>query len=328
MAGLKAYIKGLVFEAGVQRLVEKAGFIKDPSFKQYTYNKAKLHGRGATHQIDLSGVFRLGIPFLNPLFLIGEAKNYKGKVGKAQISQFLGTITDVTQYNRVNTRTGWRNRYKALLTQRVTYCPVFFSRQGFALQAEGMMFAHGINYISYENSPIMDKLSASLESVAETIDLKNFDKRQLKYFKNLDDLSKASQYNINEPFRSASKKYIDYVASLESYIGVLDRYYTIHVLSTSTIKPESGVVSLKMENANFQITQNETAIGDFSLTEKFIENYIKNGLRADIKDKLFKQLDLVLKANDTINLIQLIIDEKSREAILKTFESAEKQDSK
>src|SRR3989344_3299699 len=100
----KGTLKGYLFESVLKALIEKAGFNTDFECDQLTKDRKSFHGRGAVHQIDLSGRFCMNIPFIYPILLIGEAKSSKGTVSLSQVRNFFGAFTDLSQYHKIQTK--------------------------------------------------------------------------------------------------------------------------------------------------------------------------------------------------------------------------------
>jgi len=155
----KGTLKGYLFESILRDLIEKAGFNADFECDQLTKDKKGFHGRGAIHQIDLSGRFCMNIPFVYPILLIGEAKSNKGTVSLSQVRDFFGAFTDLNQYHKIQTTKSPAERYYQLSRPRYTLCPVFFSLRGFKKSAEQFMFAQGISFVIYQNNCTADQPS-------------------------------------------------------------------------------------------------------------------------------------------------------------------------
>ncbi len=132
---VKWAVKGKFFESVLRTLLQKAGFSPDVSTDQLTRNLKRLHGRGSTYDPDVLGQFVLGIPFVNPILIIGEAKHYAKKVTLNEARAFLGSYIDFSQFVRVDTRSYGEARYSVLYETRFTYCPIFFSVSGFQQSA-------------------------------------------------------------------------------------------------------------------------------------------------------------------------------------------------
>jgi hypothetical protein len=116
----ESYVKGLLFEVVLKQLVQKSGFSKDEFLPQANIKSTKLHGRGAPHQIDVLGVFRLGIPFIPPLLLVGEAKNFNRQVTLKEAREFLGMYIDIVQYPRIHTKARSNIRSEEILQPKFT----------------------------------------------------------------------------------------------------------------------------------------------------------------------------------------------------------------
>lgn len=313
------YLKGLVFESVLQELIKKAGFQKDEYFNQYNFKQTKLHGRGAVHQIDISGIFKLGIPFINPILLIGEAKNLNHRVRVSQVRQFLGAYVDIIQFNRVETKKGWAVRYKNILQPKVTYCPVFFSMKGFNRSAQGLMYAHNINYLSYENSEIMEQVKKLVERLLKQVKSSKINTKDFAVFHELGNLKGLRAEAKKSDYDKAAHKLIAYVSRIKSYLGTLDRNYPIHVLSKKVRTPnKQREVKLVYDgNTGFTIKSvKDKQYGKFYLSKEFVHQYVKNAIGRGKREIVFRQIDLVLPFGEGATIIHLKVAETSRNEII------------
>ncbi|MEM4097702.1 MAG: hypothetical protein QXS81_03360 [Candidatus Micrarchaeaceae archaeon] len=314
------YIKGLLLESVLQRLIEKSGFHKDRYFKQYNFNFTKIHGRGALHQIDVSGIFKLGVPFVNPILLIGEAKNFYYKVRLQQVRSFLGAYVDIMQFNRVRTKEGWSVRYKDIMQPKVTYAPVFFSLKGFTLDAQALMYAHNINYLSYENSRVMEKILKLTNRVLKQIKFTKIITDDFVHFHALDAL-KTLRFEVKKAdYDRVVDKLITYTNSIKSYMGTLDRNYPIHVLSEK-IRTPKGRHEIRLvydTNSRFTIKSlKNREYGEFSLPKNFVYHYVEDANKHNKNDLIFAQLDLILPSEDNgISVVHLKVEENSKKKII------------
>ncbi|MEM3556079.1 MAG: hypothetical protein QXF56_05150 [Candidatus Micrarchaeia archaeon] len=315
----EAYVKGLIFESIIKELTKKAGFCEMDYFQQYNIKKTGLHGRGARHQIDVMGVFKLGIPFVNPIFLVAEAKNFNRKVRIEEVRDFLGKYIDIVQFNRVNTKTPQEIRYTDILQPRVTYRPVFFSMKGFVKSAEELMFAHGISYFSYENSAIMKRISKLVNQQLKQIKFSKLVDTDFKIFKEVEQFKNLRMEVKRQNYDKVVDKINSYLLRVNSYIGVLDKNFPIHILTTNKRVPKKHKeIKLELENDTNLIIKSIKNIrfGQFSLPKHFIQAYVKFAKKQNRLSTIFKQIDLVLPIGNTMNLVNLKINDSSRKELI------------
>lgn len=319
----RSIIKGKLFELVLNELISKAGFLAEINTDQLTRNKKRLHGRGATYDPDIMGQFAMGIPFVNPIMIIGEAKNYNHQVTLANVREFLGAYIDFSQYERVDTKSYGDKRYSVLYKTRFTYCPIYFSIKGFQKSAEGFMFAHGINHISYKDSDIITKLFERIEDLLDKLTFYRFEKDDFRLFNNLETISNIQQVLRKRGFDNSYNNLISYLARVNSLIGVLDRKYPIHILYEKSISASLfRRVELEPKKEGVYILKNNAGrkFGEFSLSTSFINEYVRYAKKQEIADAIFKQIDVVINYKGTWEIRQLLIEEASRNRLLGNIE--------
>lgn len=317
--GFKSYVKGKLFEKALQTLLIKAGFATDVFGLQVTRNQKRLHGRGATYDPDFFKQFSLGIPFVNPLMLILEAKNYNHRVGLSIVREFLGAFIDISQYARIDTKKGGQRRYDVMFDTRYTYCSVLFSLKGFQRRAEGFMFAHGINFISYENSEIMAKILVSLDKLLEQLDFSKFKSDDFRLFDDLTLIGSIRDEAKRVDFPNAYSNFTGYLNKVNSLIGVLDFKYPVHILYERSISASyAREVRLVQKKENLFILENivKRKFGEFSFSRTFLKDYIVYAQKKGFIDNILKEIDVVQTTKDGICLRKLKIDNSSRQELI------------
>lgn len=315
----QAIVKGKLFEAVLSKLLLKAGFSTDIESDQITKNRRRLHGRGSTYDPDFFGKFRVGIPFINPLMLVAEAKYYNSPVHLNKVREFLGAYIDFSQYNRVNTKAGGEKRYSVLYSPRYTYCPVFFSIKGFDKSARGFMFAHGINYISYENSEIIYKTHVLIERLLGTINFSKFQTEDFKFFNELEKMHEIRAELKKKDFDKFFSKFSKYIENINSLIGVLDLKYPVNILHKKNIRVSKSkkikVTAIK-ENLFFVENTSGRKFGEFSFNKAFLKDYVSYAKRNNSLDQILNQIDIILPQKDIVEIKQFLIEENSRRVLL------------
>ena len=307
----KNTIKGRLFEFVLRRLIERSGFktnLDRSDLPQLTKNLKKLHGRGGTYAADLIGIFRMPIPFAYPFLLIGEAKNYKSRIGIGEARAFLGAFTDISQYPRIDTRSKVLKFSQIFKSSRFTYIPVMFASNGFNRNAQAFLYAHGVYFVSYENSSIINGIRSKIEEVTNKINYKNLNGREIK---NLDSIEKFVKLNSNfkiTGYDSAIMELTNSINPIISYIGVIDNKWPIHFLTRRKI-----ALNTALRYAKFSIKNNEIAIkymGKFSLPSGFLKEYIKI---AGGESKILHDLILYLPAEERIIPLYIKLTSEERD---------------
>lgn len=317
--GNKSYVKGLLFEKTLEKLLIKSGFSTEVSGLQITKNQKRLHGRGATYDPDFFKQFSLGIPFVNPLMLILEAKYYNTRVDIRTVREFLGAYIDISQYAHIDTTKGGQKRYNMLFDIRYSYCPVLFSLKGFQKKSEGFMFAHGINFISYENSEIMAKILKFLEGVLEKMDFSKFKDEDFSQFGTLEIVKNIRPELKKAGFDGSYEEFLAYLNTVNSLIGVLDYKYPIHILYERGISASySRDVCIVQKKENLFILENtvKRKFGEFSFSRNFLKKYAQYAQKKGTLDKILMQIDIVQVSKDSIILRKLKINSKSKQDLI------------
>jgi len=315
----QAHAKGKLFEMVLKELMLKAGFSTSIDSDQVTKNKKRLHGRGATYDPDFFGKFRLGIPFVNPLMIVAEAKYFNSKVKLKNVREFLGAFIDFSQYVKIDTKAAGEKRYSILHSTRYTYCPVFFSVKGYELSAQGFMFAHGINYISYENSEIIAKVNHLMDQLMKRIKFSKFIKGDFKHFEDINALSEIREALRKKDFEKSYVRFKNYLTKVNSLIGVVDQKYPVNILYRRKIKASmTKKIRLKINKKNVFFIENvgDRKLGEFSLSEALTKGYVNYAKKNNSLDKIFTQIDIIYSHNENIEIKQLIVEEESRKQLI------------
>lgn len=143
----RSVVKGAFFETLIRVLLGKGGFTDLPSDPK-NISGDKMRGRGAWHQIDAFGMFSYTIPFLYPIRLLCEAKNYNRNVQLPEVRNFYGAYKDIQEVYYIEKL----GQSLELLTKRYTDAAAMFSSTGFSEGAQDYAYAQGIKLISYESN--------------------------------------------------------------------------------------------------------------------------------------------------------------------------------
>ena len=282
----KNIIKGRIFEYVLEDLIKKAGFNLDLDIPQLTKfgKKKKVHGRGGTYNADFVGEFPITIPFAYPFLLLGEAKYYNKPLGIKEVRTFLGAFIDISQYARINTKSKYLFKYSQIfLDKRYNYIPVIFSSGGFVRNAQALMWTHGIYFVSYENSQIIEDIRYRIKFLINSIEFKEIKQDEIKKITSIDTITNIKSSAKKEKFDLALQKLKDEINPIQSYFGVLDNIWPIHFLSASKkeirpiikvkecsfIRDENKVIIKKTTH------KNSTNAGFITLPKYFLNEYEK-----------------------------------------------------
>ncbi|MDD4901769.1 MAG: restriction endonuclease [Patescibacteria group bacterium] len=147
--------KGYLFEYVVQNLLKKSGYVK--------VRMANIRGRGGDHQIDAYGLLSIPTPFIYPIRLICEAKNYGDKIGLGKIRDFVGVMKDISE--KYTTRKN--GKY-----ERFSDSGCYFSTKGFTMDAQKYAWAQNIFLVSHNG---IDRSNEIVKVIDEFLSSNQFD---------------------------------------------------------------------------------------------------------------------------------------------------------
>lgn len=282
----KNIIRGRLFEFILADLIKRAGFTLNPDIPQLTKfgKKKKLHGRGGTYAADFIAEFPITLPFSYPFLLLGEAKYYKKPLGIKEIRAFLGAFIDVSQYARINTKSRSLFKYSQIfLDKRYNYIPVIFSSGGFVKNAQALMWTHGIYFLSYENSPIIENIRKKIEFLINNINFKEINQIEINKITSIDSLQQIKQSAKKENFDKALKQLKELINPINSYFGILDKIWPVHFLSKlkQGIKPKMKIKKCSFVRDENKLiikrttNKNSTNAGFVTLPKYFLDEYEK-----------------------------------------------------
>ena len=142
----KSQAKGYLLEIVLAKLLKVNGYDlvtstdnEDNEIVDLPRNGLNIKGRGAYHQFDSLGTFRITPPFVYPIRLFLEAKFYTNKVGIDRIRMGIGILQDVnTNYSTVEMTS------EELKLPKYNYNYAIFSTSGFTDDAQRLAIAHKI----------------------------------------------------------------------------------------------------------------------------------------------------------------------------------------
>jgi hypothetical protein len=160
----RGQLRGYIFEVVIRYLLELNDFVQISTpvvnkIQITNYNKIEIKGRGTWHQIDSPCIYKKSIPFIYDVRMLAEVKFYSTEIQKSKIREYVGTIKDISENYFIDELNTIENQ------ARYTDIGVFFSANGFQVEAEKLAFAHGIKTISYSNNSIMNNIKPIIENL-------------------------------------------------------------------------------------------------------------------------------------------------------------------
>lgn len=312
----KSIFKGRLFEFLLAELLKKAGFTNEFETDQLTKDRRKLHGRGSTYAPDFYGVFKIGIPFVNPLLLIVEAKYFNKRVNIKTVREFLGAYIDFSQYIKIDTKSHKLDKkYEKLYETRFTYCPVFFSMKGYEKPAQAFMYAHGINYISYQNSTTILNMFKISEQLQGEINFSKFTQKDFEDFKSLSDIGKLRKPLKKDNFLKTYTKFEKFIKLLNSHIAIIDNKFTVNILHKGRLSA-SWFRSPNIEHetdGKFILKNNkDKTIGEFSLPKYFLKEYVTYAQKKGKLATIFQDFNIIISHNESFEVKTMHVSETSR----------------
>lgn len=146
----KSQAKGYLLEIVLAKLLKVNGYDlvtstdnEDNEIVNLPRNGLNIKGRGAYHQFDSLGTFRITPPFTHPIRLFLEAKFYtSNKVSIDRVRMGIGILQDVnTNYSTV------KMTNEELKLPKYNYNYAIFSTSGFTGDAQRLALAHKIKLI-------------------------------------------------------------------------------------------------------------------------------------------------------------------------------------
>lgn len=232
----RAQLKGYLFEVLILELLRKNGFDvvdadNEPNNRIREKRKGfiEFRGRGSWHQIDCPCDYVYQLPFTYPLRLLGEVKFHKNAISKAYIREYIGILKDINENYYSDDGNDISNYY-----QRRMEFGVFFSANGFQVEAEKLAYAHGIKTISYKNNHIVNKLKNLLEILEENyLSVELLSNGRWNSFQ--EDFLYAIRYGVSDyqPF-SFLVDYPGYIELIGNIFTSLNNIKTSIIASTAT----------------------------------------------------------------------------------------------
>ena len=166
---------------------------------------------------------------------------------------------------------------------------------------------------------MMDKISKLVNQFLKQIKFSKLSDIDFKVFKEVRLFKQLSPNSKKQDYDRVADKIENYLSGVNSYMGVLDRNFPIHILSRMKQTPKNQKeIKLLLEGNNSFIIKSVTnrRYGTFSLTKKFVKQYVTHARKNNNLDEVFSQIDILLPLNDTLNLVHLRVENTSRRELI------------
>jgi hypothetical protein len=191
--------------------------------------------------------------------------------------------------------------------------------KGFKQSAETLMFAHGINYFSYENSAIMEHIEKLVSRLLKQVRHNRIIETDYKEFRDLSSLQYLRPDAKKEAYHPALEKLTRYLSSVYSFVGVLDKRFPLHILTRTKNMPKKPVevkIERKTEKLLVIKSLKNRQYGQFSLTDSFLQDYLTFCHSRKQLDQALKQIDIIVPKDNTLLVLNLKIHAESRDTLI------------
>lgn len=225
-------LKGRIFEFVIKHLFDKAWFTQEniPSDQLTVSGKKRIHWRWATYDPDYYWALLIGIPFSNPIMVVVEAKFLAKKVDIKIAREFLWASIDFMQFTRINTKQSGKSRYNDMIMPRFSMLPVIISRKWFDANAKGLLYAHGIKFIWYDDSGIFKNIADMLDEFLSTVNYAKFTKKTFWSIVDMESLGQMSSEIKKTWYSDKLQSLTSYITKINSSIAILGYQHTVNVI--------------------------------------------------------------------------------------------------
>lgn len=276
----KKQFNGYLFEKFCRMLLEDSGFkiLSDDGAKvrhKGSSNIVEMCGRGTWHQIDLPFEFGYPVPFVNPIRIIGEVKNYESTIKKTYIRTFIGVVKDISE-NYITAHI----INQSDLMERTLDQAVFISKTSFQLEAQKLANAHNIKLITMDNNPIIEILFRAFQELVIRFGINNrgYDSSRKKISDN--DFSHNQLVTINNTFNTYVKSF---------FLGTTNTGHLLYFVSSESFDMEEHGENGDINASIIYPTINNTLTGHIEL--RIYENVFHSTLPKLIMDEFQKEHD-------------------------------------
>lgn len=220
-------VKGALFEVIVRRLLVKAGYAPiTPDGVSIRKSDGHVRGRGYWHDIDALGRFAYPLLYMYPIRLLAEAKCYDRNVPISAVRNFVGALKDISENYFVEDK---MSREEMLAYRRYTDCGSFFSASGFTIGSQKFALAQGVFLISYENNPILRRITDSMYRLIDLLDLLVASKEKAAFCRWISD-------KLTQPLQRTSRDRFVHAQTLDNFVNVFSQlHHDLNSIETSVI---------------------------------------------------------------------------------------------
>ena len=315
----KSQAKGYLLEIVLAKLLKVNGYDlvtstdnednEDNEIVNLPRNGLNIKGRGAYHQFDSLGTFRITPPFTHPIRLFLEAKFYtSNKVGIDRVRMGIGILQDVnTNYSTV------KMTNEKLKLPKYNYNYAIFSTSGFTGDAQKLALAHKIKLIDL-SSGYYSWIRDFINQIVDRLFSRNNDDISSRFFNDFkEDFSRwINNLNYNQLDRWFD---FDYQLSVvNEFVNQMQNVRSIYIASTKS----SQIIALIPDNDDeFRNSLLRNPHQEVTITWNENENdvWIARPTRNYVQYRLTFQLPTVVRDyifNNSVNQYESAYDEKRR----------------
>ena len=317
----KPQAKGYLLEIVLAKLLKVNGYDlvtstdnEDNEIVDLPRNGLNIKGRGAYHQFDSLGTFRITPPFVYPIRLFLEAKFYtNNKVGIDRIRMGIGILQDVnTNYSTVDMTS------QELKLPKYNYNYALFSTSGFTDDAQRLAIAHKVylmdlssGYYSWIRdfiNQVVDKLFADHNITDDHISSDIFNDYKKNFSREINNLrdNQLDRWIVFENQRSVVDEFVNQMQNAGSmYIASTKSTQIIALIPNNDEKFRKSL--RRNPHQEVTITWNETERNVWVINPTKYDN--------DTNYELTFQLPFVIREyifNNSVNQYKSAYDEKGR----------------
>ena len=317
----KSQAKGYLLEIVLAKLLKVNGYDlvtstdnEDNEIVDLPRNGLNIKGRGAYHQFDSLGTFRITPPFVYPIRLFLEAKFYtNNKVGIDRIIMGIGILQDVnTNYSTVDMTS------QELKLPKYNYNYALFSTSGFTDDAQRLAIAHKVylmdlssGYYSWIRdfiNQVVDKLFADHNITDDHISSDIFNDYKKNFSREINNLidNQLDRWIVFENQRSVVDEFVNQMQNAGSmYIASTKSTQIIALIPNDDEKFRKSL--RRNPHQEVTITWNETERNVWVINPTEYDN--------DTNYELTFQLPFVIREyifNNSVNQYKSAYDEKGR----------------
>lgn len=315
----KSQAKGYLLEIVLAKLLKVNGYDlvtstdnEDNEIVDLPRNGLNIKGRGAYHQFDSLGTFRITPPFVYPVRLFLEAKFYtNNKVGIDRIRMGIGILQDVnTNYSTVDMTS------QELKLPKYNYNYALFSTSGFTDDAQRLAIAHKVylmdlssGYYSWIRdfiNQVVDKLFADHNITDDHISsdiFNDYKKNFSREINNLRDnqLDRWFDFNIQQ---SVVNEFVNQMQNVRSiYIASTKSSQIIALIPDNDAEFRNSLLINPHQKVTITWNENENDVWIIEPTGGYEQYRLTFQLPSIIREYIF---------NNSVNQYKSAYDEKRR----------------